>query len=156
MAFGMFGLIFGSLPLLAVSVKLVVGTTHEVGHGAPLWAVLFAVAGAVTGITCFALGRVVPSMIGRISDFRLPNRIVLISLIGFCWGAIAGAAGGLFLFAIGAIFGAILGGLAGLLAVPIFVLFHSTVRAGDLIERRHFLPIAFGITLSLCAFLLGA
>ena len=154
-AFAMFGLIFGSLPLLTASAKIAVKIPDELGQGALLWSLLFAVAGVLTGITGFALGRLVPGILHRVSDFRLPNRIVLISLIGFCWGAIAGAAGGFFLFIIGAIVGAILGGLAGSVAVPLFVLLHSTVRAGDLIERRHFLPVAFGITLTLCAYILG-
>jgi hypothetical protein len=157
LVFGMFGLIFGSLPLLTVSLKLVVENIGGFGsRGWLVWTVLFAIAGVVTGVTGFALGRFVPAILARVSGFRLANRIVMIWLIGFCWGAVAGMCGGMFLFVLGAIAGAILGGIAGSIAVPLLVLFHSAFRAGDLIERKHFLPIVFGITLPLCAYILGA
>jgi hypothetical protein len=67
----------------------------------------------------------------------------------------SGAIGGLFLFIIGAFFAAIAGGIVGSFALPLFIALRAPVRRGDLTELKHFLPIALGITLSLCAFILG-
>jgi hypothetical protein len=152
--FGMFGLIYGSFPLFAGAAKMLIESQHvEKGH--LLWLILLIIAACVTGLTGFALGRGVPAIVDRVAHFRFPNRLFLVSVIGFCWGAAAGAAGGFFLFVIGAIVGAVLGGVAGAVAVPILVVFHNALRAGDYVERRHFLPFVFGITLTLCAFILG-
>jgi hypothetical protein len=152
--FALFGLIFGSLPLLATAMKIAIRTTDS-GPGLLLWAGLFTVAAVVTGITGFALGRLVPQVVSSVAHFRLPNRVAAIILIGLCWGGVAGAAGGFFLFVIGALFGAVFGGILGAVTLPLLVGFHSALRAGDYIERRHFLPFVFGITLTLCAFIVG-
>jgi hypothetical protein len=45
--------------------------------------------------------------------------------------------------------------MVGTFAVPIMVALHSSVKVGDFIETKHFLPIAFGVTLSICAIILG-
>jgi hypothetical protein len=153
-AFGLFGLIFGSMPLLTAVVKIL-AVPDETGSGAGIWACLFATAAIVTGGTGYFLGRIIPDIVNGFSNFRLPNRIALIALVGLLWGGTAGAAGGLFLFVVGAILGGILGGIAGFIALPLLVAFYSALRAGDLIEIKHLLPFAFGVTLTLCAFILG-
>ena len=151
-AFGYFGLMIGSLPPLALFEKL-----SLLPHAQPdAILLLIAAAGLVTGIVGFQIGRAyVPGTLRYISGFSLPNRFALWSVLGLVWGGISGAAGGLFIFLIGSIFAAIAGGIVGMVAVPIMVALHSTVRVGDFVEAKHFLPIAFGVTLSLCAFILG-
>ena len=125
------------------------------GSSDALFLILLLTAAVVTGMVGYATGRFVPGLIGRVADFRIPNRIAMFSLIGVAWGAVSGAAGGLFLFVIGAIFAGIAGGIVGAITVPILIVFHNALRRGDLIEIKHFLPIAFGLTLSLCALILG-
>lgn len=151
-AFGYFGLMIGSLPPLAFVLKALLAN----GSGNTGLLLLIAAAGIVTGIVGFRIGRsFVPDALRYISTFSLGSRLPLWILLGFVWGAVSGAAGGLFIFLIGSIFAGILGGLVGAMTVPTMVVLHSLLREGDLIETKHFLPIAFGITLTFCGYLLG-
>ncbi len=75
--------------------------------------------------------------------------------VGMCWGILAGGAGGTIIFVVGALVGALLGAIVGALALPIFTVFHRLLKRGDQIEEKHFLPLAFGITLVISAFVLG-
>lgn len=153
-AFAYFGLIVGSLPPFALVFK-VIGETIHVERVPVLFLVLLTAAGVGTGVAAYASGRLVASLVGRMGNFHVANRVALLSLTGFAWGAFSGAIGGLFLFIIGSVFAAIIGGMVGSVALPLFVGLREPLRRGDMIEVRHFLPIAFGITFSLCALLLG-
>ena len=151
-AFGYFGLMIGSLPAFAIALKiLTVGSSNAAGM-----AVLFMAVGIGSGLTGLGLGRrCIPGFLSYSSNFALPNRVALMIVMGIVWGALSGAVGGLVFILVGSIPGAILGGMVGAVVVPIMVGLHSCVRVGDFIEMKHFLPIAFGITLSICAVLLG-
>jgi len=81
--------------------------------------------------------------------------ILLSPFIGILWGIMAGGAGGVIIFLVGAIFGAFIGGMVGGAALPLFLIFHRLLRKGEFIEQKHFLPIAFGITFTICSFILG-
>jgi hypothetical protein len=151
-AFGYFGLMIGSLPAFAIALKILsVGSSNVAGM-----AILFTAVGIGSGLAGFGLGRrCVPGVLRRISNFSLPNRAALLIVMGVVWGALSGAVGGLVFILVGSIPGAILGGMVGAVVVPIMVGLHSCLRAGDFVEMKHFLPVAFGITLSVCAFVLG-
>ena len=152
-AFGTFGMFIGSLPPLALVVKILVSRGVYATTGLLL---LIAAAGLVTGIVAFQIGRrYIPGALRYISGFSLPNRVGLWAVLGLMWGATSGAAGGLVIFLIGSIFAGIAGGVIGAVAVPTMVALHSSVRVGDLIEPKHFLPIALGIIFSICSFILG-
>jgi hypothetical protein len=152
--FAFFGLMMGSLPPIAL-VFNVIGEVTPTGGGPILFLILLTAAGIATGIAGYASGRFIPSAIRRIAGFSLPNRIALLAVTGFAWGAVSGAIGGLFLFIVGAVFAAIAGGMIGAVSLPLLVALYEPMRRGDLIELKHFLPIALGMTLSLCAFVLG-
>jgi hypothetical protein len=152
--FEYFGLMIGTLPPFAVVFKIISEITPE-GSFPGLFLILMAAAGVATGITGFLTARFVPKAIENLSKFRQPNRLAMLVLVGAGWGAASGAIGGLFLFVIGALFGGLAGGVIGAVSLPILVGLHSALRIGDLIEIKHFLPIAFGITLTLCALILG-
>jgi hypothetical protein len=152
-AFGYFGLMIGSLPPLAVVLKIAVSSGPHVATGLLL---LIAAAGMVTSVIAFQLGRrYIPGVLRSVSEFSILNRVALWAVIGFFWGAISGAAGGLVIFLIGSVFAAIVGGIIGSITLPVIVTLYSSVRVGDVIETKHFLPIAVGVTLSVCAFFLG-
>ncbi len=153
-AFAYFGLMIGSLPPFALVLRII-GETMPADRIPLMFLILLTAAGVVTGVAGYASARFIPSALDRVSNFRLPNRIALVTLIGFAWGSVSGAVGGLFLFIVGALFAGIAGGGIGAMTLPILVLFHSALRRGDFIEIKHFLPIAFGITLTLCALILG-
>jgi hypothetical protein len=67
----------------------------------------------------------------------------------------AGGAGGIIIFGVGAFFGAMVGSLVGSVALPFFSIFHRLLKRGDKIESKHFLPLAFGIAFIISAFFLG-
>ena len=96
-------------------------------------------------------GRWVDMLEARPMRVRLP----LLALIGALWGIIAGGSGGIFIFVIGLFFGAVLGGAVGMAVVPAFALPYYAVRRAGLIDTRHFLPLALGSTLTICAIVLG-
>jgi hypothetical protein len=153
-AFAYFGLLIGLMPPFALVFKII-SSTVAVERMPVLFLVVLGIAGVTTGVVGYASGQFVPAAISGFGRFRLANQLALFSLVGFVWGAVSGAIGGLFIFIIGAFVAAIAGGIIGALALPVLVAFHTALRRGDLIEIKHFLPIAFGITLSLCAFILG-
>lgn len=153
-AFSYFGLMMGTMPPITLAIRSIAdgnaGEAIEV-----FFVVLLILAGLLAGAVGNVSGQLIPAAINAFRDFRAPNRIVMLGLIGFAWGATAGAAGGILLFVFGAIFAGFAGGVVGAICVPIFSILHDRLRRGDLIELKHFLPIGFGITLSLCAFILG-
>jgi hypothetical protein len=154
-AIGYFGVLIGTLPPFALLLKLV-SETSPAGQMDSLFLVLLGIAGVITGLSGYASRKFVSSAVERSSYFRLPNRIAALSVIGLAWGAVSGAVGGLFILVFGSIFGGIFGGAIGAVTLPILIGLQSFVRRGDLVDMRHFLPIAFGITLTLCALILGA
>ncbi len=81
--------------------------------------------------------------------------ILALPFVGILWGILSGGAGGAVILLFGAIFGAILGGIVGSFALPVFTILHRLLKKGDQIERKHFLPLAFGITFIISAFMLG-
>ena len=74
--------------------------------------------------------------------------------IGALWGIAAGGLGGLFLFLIGSFFGAVIGGLVGAIALPAFLIPYNSVREGEAVALSHFMPIAVGVTATICAAIL--
>ena len=64
--------------------------------------------------------------------------------------------GGVFIFIIGGFMGSAVGAVAAGLALPAFATVHRLLARGGLIEMKHFLPLALGIVLTLCAFIIGA
>ncbi len=75
--------------------------------------------------------------------------------VGILWGIMAGGAGGIISFVVGAFFGPLIGSLVGAAALPFFSIFHRLLKRGDKMENKHFLPLAFGIAFIISAFFLG-
>ena len=153
-AFSYFGLMMGAMPPMAFAIRSIAnGSAAEPIE--VLFLILIILAGIVAGAVGYISGKLIPAAMTAFRDFRGPNRTAMYGLIGFAWGATAGAAGGIMLFVFGAIFAGIVGGIVGAICVPIFATLHDILRRGDLIEIKHFLPIGFALTLSLCAFILS-
>ncbi len=82
---------------------------------------------------------------GEIENYSWWAMLFLLPFVGVFWGILAGGAGGIIILIIGAFFGAILGAMVGSAALPAFTVFHRLLKKGDMIDRKHFLPLAFGI-----------
>ena len=152
-AFGYFGFMIGSMPLLAAALRIL---SNSPNADPSFFAFILSFLGLLTGLSGLGLGRrYVPRVLRSIENFAIPNRIALWVLVGIVWGGVSGAAGGVLVFLVGSIVGAVIGGMVGAITVPIMIFLYTCVRAGDLIDAKHFLPIALGITLSVCALVLG-
>ncbi|MEQ1606865.1 MAG: hypothetical protein ABL999_18535 [Pyrinomonadaceae bacterium] len=110
---------------------------------------------AVTAFVGYFFGKVVGSLLYDRDNRSLSFYIFFLPFLGFLWGAIAGAVGGVFLFIIGAFFGAILGGAVGMVALPSFYAMHRILKHGEYLELKYFLPVATGIVYSISAVILS-
>ena len=109
----------------------------------------------VTGFVGYFFGKVVGSLLHDRDTRSLSFYVFFLPFLGFLWGAIAGAVGGVFLFIIGAFFGAILGGAVGMVALPAFYAMHRLLKHGEYLELKYFLPVATGIVYSISALILS-
>ena len=152
-AFSYFGLMLGIFPPALFFTRFVMdGHMHWDG----VWFIgILMIVNVVSAVVGFFSGKWIARLVASAEKLSWIQMILLLPFIGFLWGAIAGGAGGFIIFVFGAVFGAVLGGLVGAVALPFFAILHRLLKRGDLIELKHFLPIAFAITFSICSFILG-
>ena len=81
--------------------------------------------------------------------------LLMLPLIGAAWGAVAGFAGGLVFFGLGAIAGLICAVPVGIIAFTLFAPLHRLLARGGMIDARHFWPLACGVTMIISALILG-
>ena len=148
-----FGLLLGTFPPAAFFARYLLDAKIRPDE---LWIIgLMAVVVLLSATVGYQSGKVVAKAQRSLENESYSLMFLLTPLIGAAWGIAAGGAGGLVIFGIGAIFGAMLGGAVGAVALPLFALFHRWMKSGEMIERKHFLPLAFGVTFVLSAFILG-
>ncbi len=153
-AFGYFGLLLGTFPPLAMFLRFI--SDKGIFRDEDLWiAGVFAIINLISATVGYFTGKFVGKTIGKLEHFSWTYMLLALPFIGMLWGILAGGAGGIIVFGIGAIPGAILGAMVGTVALPVFTIFHRWLKKGDQIDRRHFLPLAFGITFTVCAFIFG-
>ena len=84
------------------------------------------------------------------------NKTILVSLLtAFCWAAVTGFFGGAIVFVIGGIVGAGMAVPVAVAGFPAFTAIHRLMERGSLIELKHLLPVALGISLAISAFILS-
>jgi hypothetical protein len=153
-AFSYLGLMLGTLPPASFFIKFAIDSRVFESDGAWFVIVLLFV-NAATATAGYFSGKFIGRAARQIETYRWPTMLAIAPLLGILWGMIAGGAGGLIIFLIGAFFGAVIGGIVGAVALPVFAAFHRMLKRGDVIEYKHFLPLALGITLTICSFILG-
>jgi len=158
-ALAYFGFSIGLLGPITIALKFLWSIKPQFANEYSNFATVILVFGiAVTAVTAsvgYFTGKTVGRAVRKIEEYPMPLMLLFSVFIGLGWGIFTGIAGGILIFLIGAVWGGIVGGIAGALALPPFVLLHRYLKTGDLIESSKFNPIAAGIILSLCAFLLG-
>ena len=148
-AFGYFGLLLGLFPPAAICIQFL-KNNPDPGMVALLIFVNLICAGAG-----YLSGRLIGKMVAVIENYSWHKMLLILPLLGMLWGNIAGGAGGIFIFIIGAFFGALFGAIIGSIAIPVFTIFHRLLKRGEMIERKHLLPLAFGVTFVVSAFILS-
>jgi hypothetical protein len=152
-AFSYFGLMLGTFPPMALFGKFVANANFR---GEEIWVIPFLVfVNAVCAGAGYFSGKLIGKLVAETEKWNWASMLLVSPLIGILWGIMAGGAGGIFIFLIGAIFGAIIAAMVGGVALPIFTAFHRWLKKGDVIGRDQFLPLALGITLIISAFILG-
>jgi hypothetical protein len=153
-AFAYYGLMIGTLPPATIFAKWLFSVNFN--DPAPVWVIgMLTFAVLLSGIVGSFSGKVVGRGVRNFEKRSWSSMVLITPFVGFLWGMVAGGAGGFMIFVIGAFFGAILGGMVGAVALPAFVILHRLLKRGDMIDQRHFLPLAFGVTFAICSFILG-
>ncbi len=152
--FAYFGLLLGIFPPVAIFARFFMNAGNF--RGEDFWILgVVAVVNLISAVVGYFLGKVVGKIVGELEKLSWSKMLLILPLIGFLWGALAGGAGGIIIFFIGAIVGAMFGAAVGSLVLPAFTIFHRLMKCGDRLELKHFLPLSFGITFIVCAFILG-
>lgn len=147
-----FGFAIGTVPTAAILLRLFVMDSSP----KPVVILLAVLATAVTGLVGYLTAGFTSAALDRVLSTSFLRSLLLVPIIGLAWGIISGAAGGLFLFVLGALVGGVIGGMVAGTGLPLFVgLFNLTAEEGEISVKR-FLPIAAGISGSAAALFLGA
>jgi len=153
-AFAYFGLLLGAFPPAALFTRFF--WDAGIFHNEDFWMLgVAAVINLISAVVGYFSGNLIGKIVGELEKQSWVRMIFALPFVGILWGIIAGGAGGIIVFVIGAIFGALLGAAVGAAALPVFTIFHRLLKKGDQIDRRQFLPLAFGVTFIVCAFVLG-
>lgn len=145
-----FGLMLGAFPPAAMFIRAALE-----GRLAGWVVGVMLVVNLISSVVGYFSGKVIARNIRFLENTSWSLMILALPFLGLLWGILAGAAGGVVIFFVGAFFGGILGGLVGAAALPLFTVLHRLVKKGESIERKHFLPLAFGVTFMICGFILG-
>lgn len=153
-AFAHFGLMLGTLPPFAIFFRYLLEVSPR--SNVEPWVIMLMTASILfSAFVGRFSGQVIGTAVRHFEKRSWSSMVLIMPFVGFLWGIVAGGAGGFPIFVIGAFFGAILGGVVGALTLPAFVILHRLVKRGDVIDQRHFLPLALGVTLTICSFILG-
>ncbi|MDQ4122680.1 MAG: hypothetical protein M3209_14675 [Acidobacteriota bacterium] len=151
-AYGYFGLLLGLLPPAAVFGK---GAGYGLNDNMPVVFVFC----LLINLTCAFVGKYIAEAFAHkfvnLERKSWTKMLLWSTFLGFCWAVITGAAGGAIFFGVGAIFGVICAVPVGIAAFPAFAAVHRLLERGTEIEWKHFLPLAFGISTAISAFILG-
>lgn len=151
--FAYLGFLLGAFPPAAFFVRFFSG---KVLRREDAWLLGFMIAINLISVAAgYFSGKLIGSIVRETENFSWTKMILILPFIGIMWGILAGGAGGVIVFIVGAFFGAFLGALVGAVALPVFAVFHRLLKRGDKIELKHFLPLAFGTSLVVSAFILG-
>ncbi|MDH3492686.1 MAG: hypothetical protein OEM82_03985 [Acidobacteriota bacterium] len=150
------GLLTGSIPTTAIFLKLIFdgpGNSDPAGIVALTLLILIAI-GATSAAGYFS-GKLTGKILAELETGPWVPMVFSLPFIGATWGLLSGAAGGFILLGVGSIFGGAIGATVGAAVLTAFGILHRAIKDGEQIERNRFLPLAFGITGSVAAFILG-
>jgi hypothetical protein len=153
-AFALLGMLLGGLGPFSIGFSWFFERAAPSGEEL-VFLTLFALANLTTAFVGYFTGKMVGNLVQLTHKFRLMAAAPLLMLIGMIWGCVSGFAGGLFLLLIGSVVGAVIGAIFGGIAMVLFGIPYRYLQAEGSIERHHFVPLALGTTLTLCAFVLA-
>lgn len=151
-AYGYLGLFLGAFPPAAYFTRMGYGF----GPGENVLTVgLFIFMNAVCALVGWKMGKVFGGHVQKAERASWNNMILGVSLLALCWAIVTGFAGGAIFFIIGGVFGAVFATPVALAGFIMFAIVHRLLERGSLVEKAQALPLAFGISLTIAAFILG-
>lgn len=147
-----FGAMLGLFPPCAIFSKFLF---QKSGNPEPGLIILLVLVNIVCAVAGYFSGKLIGKGLASVEKLSWHKMLLAVPMLGILWGIMTGAAGGIFIFVIGAAFGALIASIVGGIALPAFAIFHRWLKRGDVIEEKHFFPIALGITSIITAFILG-
>jgi hypothetical protein len=156
-AFQLFGALLGTFPPMTLFGMFLANLANETRpHPMDNWIIpLLLLVNCVCALTGYFSGKLIGKMVAETEKWNWIYMLLVLPFIGIFWGIMTGGAGGVFIFVIGAFFGAIIASAVGSVGVTTFTLLHRWLKKGDVIESNKFIPIAVGITATICALFLG-
>lgn len=155
-AMAYFGAMLGLFPPFAMFSRFVFENFKNPNNSDDFWMIpLLLFVNLVCTIVGYFSGKLVGKIVVELEKYSWTAMLLAMPFIGVLWGVITGAAGGIFIFVIGAVFGAIVAAIVGSAALPVFTVLHRLMKKGDFIEEKHFFPIALGISCIITALILG-
>lgn len=153
-AFAYFGLLLGTFPPAAIFARFFMNASSF--RNDEIWLIgVIAIVNLISAVVGYFSGKLVGRIVGGLEEMSWTKMLLILPFVGILWGILSGGAGGIIIFIVGAVFGAALGAMVGGVALPAFAISHRLLKKGDAIDRKHFLPFAFGITFIICAFIFG-
>lgn len=120
------------------------------------WFLLMPIAAnIISSIVGYHSGKIIGGMVKSLEKKSWSKMLLILPFVGILWAIMAGGAGGFTFFGVGAIFGAIIASFFAVPAILAFTVLHRFLKRGEIIERSQFLPVAFGVTFVLTAFIVG-
>ena len=152
-AYGLFGLLLGTLPPAAIFTRIF---GHEFSvDGSAEMVVFCLVMNVICASVGFGMGKAFGRTVVELEKSSWSKMLALTPLVGAIWAIVTGFSGAMIFFVIGGFFGAMFALPVGILAFPLFAILHRLMNRAGKIERRHLLPISIGLTLTIAAFILG-
>ena len=150
-AYRWFGTFLGLFPPFALFERIVVRSYDEK---------MFWVALCVgMNVICCLVGRRFGAFLGRwAGDPRSrtwAGFAFVVFIMATAWSSVTGGVGGALCFGVGAIFGAFCAAPVAFAAFPVFAILHRLLSHGGMIEARQLWPLAFGVPLTIAAFILS-
>lgn len=156
-AYATLGLAIGTFPPPAIFTKIF---AESMWHGrineeSIIFFFLFFVMNLVCAVTGYGMGRLLGNAAFSLERSSWTKMFLIFPLLALAWGIATGVAGGVVFFGIGALIAPFFAIPVSLLAFTLFAIFHRILEQGGMIERKHLLPLSFGISFTISAFILG-
>jgi MFS family permease len=153
-SFAYFGILLGTFPPAAFFIRIF--SDMRTPRGEDVWILgVAAIVILISSTVGFFSGKLIGRIVRESEKMSWLQMMLLLPFVGILWGILSGGAGGIIIFIVGAVFGALVGASVGMFALPLFTILHRLLKCGDRIEKKHFLPLAFGVTFIISAFMLG-
>lgn len=155
-SYGMLGLFLGAFPPAAYFIRMGNYGMDALGtSGSPALFLIVLFMNVICTLVGYKIGQVIGQRMHKPERGPWSNMIVVSVLWALFWSLVTGFSGGAIAFIVGGFAGVLFALPVALAAFPAFAIIHRLIERGGLIERKHLVPVAMGISLTISAFILS-